>query len=223
MRHMKGYPAALAPLALAGVTPAFAQVYYAQPVLVPQFYLDAGPSFTVGHTSDYLDTGWTVGGGFQLRPDPTAPFSLRAEVNYSRFGATSQLLDEGAEANQTQINGGYGETVDGQIDGVLEAPLAPALRGYVMGGVGVAWRRIQLNQYGSSPCDGFLGVCGPQFSSLTSSSVATYDSTRFAWNVGAGLSFPLPAGQSWFVEARYERIETPTPTEFLPVRFGIRF
>jgi opacity protein-like surface antigen len=223
MQHMKGLLLAAAPLALAAAGTAFAQAYYAPPVIVPQFFLDGGPSFTVGHTSDYLNTGWTVGGGFQVRPDPAAPFSLRAEVNYSRFGATNQLLNEGSEANQTQITGGYGETVDGQIDGVLEAPLAPFVRGYVTGGVGVAWRRIELNQYGSYPCDGFLGVCGPQFVTSTSNTVATYDTTRFAWNVGAGLNFPLPAGESWFVEARYERIETPTPTEFLPIRFGIRF
>jgi opacity protein-like surface antigen len=221
MPAMHGLRSALAPLALLTAAPAFAQVYYAEPV--PHFFLDAGPSFPVGTTSDYFNTGWTVGGGFQLRPDPTAPFSLRAEVNYSRFGATSQLLNEGSEANQTQITGGFGETVDGQIDGVLEAPLAPYVHGYVTGGVGVAWRHIELNQYGSNPCDGFLGVCGAQFAVTTSNTVATYNSTHLAWNVGAGLNFPLPAGQSWFVEARYERIETPTPTEFLPLRFGIRF
>jgi hypothetical protein len=37
------------------------------------------------------------------------------------------------------------------------------------------------------------------------------------------VDFALPAGQSWFVEARYERIETQEPTEFIPIRFGLRF
>jgi opacity protein-like surface antigen len=212
----------LAPLLLLGAAPAFAQVYYVQPVPV-SFFIDGGPSFTSGETANYLNNGWTAGGGLALRPDPAGPFSLRTEVNFSRFGATSQLLNEGSEANQTQINGGYGETVDAQIDGVLETPVSPWMHAYVTGGVGLAWRRIELNQYGSSPCDGFLGVCGAPFSGYNSTTVATYDTTRFAWNVGAGVNFPLPAGQAWFVEARFERIETPTPTEFVPIRVGIRF
>jgi hypothetical protein len=53
--------------------------------------------------------------------------------------------------------------------------------------------------------------------------VASSDSTHFAWNAGAGMDFPVPSGQSWFVEARYERIETQAPTELVPIRFGFRF
>ena len=56
-----------------------------------------------------------------------------------------------------------------------------------------------------------------------SNTVASQDTTRFAWNAGVGVDFALPAGQSWFVEARYERIETQEPTEFIPIRFGLRF
>ena len=228
MSHMKSYLLILAPLALgAGSAPALAQGYpYPQYQVQPlplQWFIDGGPSFTLGRTADYLDNGWTVGGGFELRPQPGQPFTLRTELDYSRFGATSQLLSEGEEANQTQIDGGYGEAVDAQVDGVLEEPLNPWTRLYLMGGIGVAYRRIELTQSGSSPCDPFLGVCGPGLGSVSSTNVASYDTTRFAWNVGAGLDFPLPAGQSWFVEARYERIETPEPTEFLPLRVGIRF
>jgi hypothetical protein len=53
--------------------------------------------------------------------------------------------------------------------------------------------------------------------------VAASDDTRFAWNAGLGVDFALPGGQSWFVEARYERIETQEPTEYIPIRFGLRF
>jgi opacity protein-like surface antigen len=221
MQPMKRY-VALACVALGGAAaPAFSQVYQLQP-LPMQWFIDGGPSFPLGTTSNYLNTGWTLGGGFAIHPDPGGPFSIRTDVNYSRFGATNQLLNEGSQANQTQITGGYGETVDAQVDGVLEAPVNPWAHAYFMGGIGFAWRSISLNQNGVSPCDGFLGVCGP-FTTVTNNTVATYNTTRFAWNIGAGVSFPLPAGQAWFVEARYERIETPVPTEFLPVRFGIRF
>ena len=36
-------------------------------------------------------------------------------------------------------------------------------------------------------------------------------------------NIPLPNGQSWFIEARYERIETQGPTEYIPIRFGFNF
>ena len=53
--------------------------------------------------------------------------------------------------------------------------------------------------------------------------IASQDSTHFAWNAGAGINFPLPYGHSWFIEARYERIETQEPTEYIPIRVGYRF
>jgi hypothetical protein len=37
------------------------------------------------------------------------------------------------------------------------------------------------------------------------------------------MDFVLPRGQSWFIEARYERVETQELTEFVPIRFGFRF
>lgn len=223
MHPMKKSARLLAPVLLVGFcAPALAQVYAVQPLPL-QWFVDAGPSFPLGTTADYFNTGWTVGGGFTLRQDPAQPFSLRTELDYSRFGASSELISAGQAAGPTQINGGFGEALDAQVDGVFEQPFNAYTRFYAMGGIGLAYRRIELTQSGSTPCNEFLGVCGPGFAGSTTSGVAGYDTTRFAWNVGAGFDFPLPGGQSWFVEARYERIETPAATEFLPIRVGIRF
>src|SRR5262249_9647548 len=101
---------------------------------------------------------------------------------------------------------------------VLEAPVSPWMRFYVAGGVGVGYRRIELTQNGFL-CDPFFCSSGFGRSTL----VASDDSTRFAWNAGAGLDFALPGGSSWFVEAGYERIQTQERTEFIPIRFGFRF
>jgi opacity protein-like surface antigen len=223
MHAMKTSARLLAPVVLVALSaPALAQVYTVQPLPV-QWFVDGGPSFPLGTTSDYFNTGWTVGGGFTLRQDPGQPFSLRTELDYSRFGAASELISAGQAAGETQINGGYAEALDAQVDGVFEQPLNAYARVYALGGIGLAYRHIELTQSGATPCNEFLGVCGPGFGGSTTSGVAGYDTTRFAWNVGAGLDFPLPGGQSWFVEARYERIETPEATEFLPIRIGIRF
>ena len=219
MQPMKPYVRILAPLALLGCgAPAFAQVYQYPPARPLQWFIDGGASITQGRTADFLDSGWSIGTGFTLRPVPGRPFMLRADLNYSRFSASNQLIALGQAVNQTPVDNGSGQTVTAFLNGVLEAPVSAWTRFYVTGGVGLGYRRIELTQNGFL-CDPFF--CG---SGVGSNAVVASDSTtRFAWNAGVGMNFALPAGQSWFVEARYERIETQEPTEFIPIRFGLRF
>ena len=218
MQHMKPYLRLLAPLALlGGGAPAFAQVYQYPAARPLQWFIDGGGSITAGTTADFLDSGWSIGTGFTLRPVPGQPFMLRADVNYSRFGATNQLISLGQAVNQTPVDNGYGQAVTAFLNGVLEAPVSPWMRFYVTGGAGLGYRRIELTQNGFV-CSPFF--CGPGYGG---NAVAASDDTRFAWNAGLGVDFALPRGQSWFVEARYERIETQEPTEFIPIRFGLRF
>jgi opacity protein-like surface antigen len=217
MQHMKSYIRILAPLALLGcAAPVFAQGYQYPAQRPLQWFIDGGASITEGTTADFLNSGWSIGTGFTLRPVPGQPFMLRADLNYSRFSATNQLISLGQIANQTQVDYGYGQTVTAFLNGVLEAPVSPWMRFYVTGGVGLGYRRIELTQNGFY-CDPFF--CG----GYGGNTVASQDTTHFAWNAGLGVDFALPAGQSWFVEARYERIETQEPTEYIPIRFGIRF
>jgi opacity protein-like surface antigen len=224
MRAMKSYLRFLAPLMLLGAcAPALAQMYQVQPLPL-QWYLDVGPSFTTGTTSNFLQNGWTIGTGFTVRPDPSGPFAIRTDFQYSRFNATNQLLTEGAEANQTQIDGGNGQVFSADVDGVLQFPVTPGMRLYVMAGGGIAHRNVQLTQNvvsGGLPCGGWFSFCGPY--TAGESVVASDSQTHLTWNAGAGLDFPLPGGQSWFVEARYEEIETAQPTQFIPIRVGLRF
>jgi opacity protein-like surface antigen len=218
MKYMKSYIQVLAPLALLGCgAPALAQVYQYPEQRPLQWFIDGGASITTGTTADFLNSGWSIGTGFTLRPVPGQPFMLRADLNYNRFTGTNQLISLGQIANQTQVDYGYGQTVTAFLNGVLEAPISPWMRFYVTGGVGLGYRRIELNQ------NGF--VCSPFFcgSGYGGNTVAASDDTRFAWNAGLGVDFALPRGQSWFVEARYERIETREPTEYIPIRFGLRF
>jgi opacity protein-like surface antigen len=215
----------LAPLILLGAcAPVLAQqVYVVQPRPL-QWYIDAGPSFTTGTTADFLATGWTLGTGFTVHPDPGGPFAIRTNFSYSRFGATNALLDEGSQASQTQITGGEGQVFDADVDGVLRFPLNRGVSLYVMAGGGVAHRSVELTQNvgsGGLPCGGWFSFCGP---ATAGEEVAASDSqTHLTWNAGAGVDFALRGGQSWFVEARYEEIATAQPTQFIPVRVGLRF
>lgn len=216
MKTMKSY-ARPWPLALSAfAAPAFAQGYatqspYAYPV---QWYLDAGGSITQNQTAQNFDNGWNIGTGLNFRPDPGSPFMLRAEVNYNRFEATNAFVVN----NGPNADDGSMQTVTAFVDAILEAPLNPWMRLYATGGVGIGWRRLELTQNGFF-CNDFF--CGPAFGN--NYLVASQDSTHFAWNAGAGMSFPLPNGHSWFIEARYERIETQVATDYIPIRFGYRF
>ncbi|MBV8910111.1 MAG: outer membrane beta-barrel protein [Gammaproteobacteria bacterium] len=221
MRDMKPYRGVLAPLLLlGGANVAFAQMYPypASPPMRPvQWYLDGGVSLTQGQTADDFDNGWTIGTGVLVRPDPRQPVALRFDVDYARSQATGRFISANEVATQTPIDHGTLQTVSGFFGPVLELPLSPWMRLYATGGVGVGYRRIELTQNGFF-CDPFF--CGSGSGRIL---VASSDSTHFAWNAGAGVDFALPGGQSWFIEARYERIETQGPTELVPIRFGIRF
>jgi len=219
MRHMKSYIGILAPALLLGcAAPAFAQTYqYPGPAPV-QWFINAGGSITQGQTADFFDNGWTIGGGLNFTPDPAQPFLLRLDLNYSRFDATNEFLSENQQLTQTPIDNGSMQTVTGFLNGVLQAPLNPWMRFYLTGGVGAGYRRLELTQNGFF-CNSFF--CGSAFD--RNRLVASQDTTHFAWNAGLGMDFTLPRGQSWFVEARYERIETQQATELVPIRFGFRF
>jgi len=221
MRAMKTYPAVLAPLLLiAGAGPALAQVYqypaYGEERPV-QWDIHGGVTITQGEAGQDFDNGGTIGTGVTFRPSP-GPFALRLELNYARSDATSQFISANEAATDTPIDHGSMQTVTGYLDGVLEAPFGPWARFYATAGAGLGYRRIELTQNGFF-CDAFF--CGGGFGHDTL--IASEDNTRFAWNVGAGVDFLMPRGQSWFIEARYERIETSAPTEFIPIRFGFRF
>jgi opacity protein-like surface antigen len=224
MKHMKSHLRILTPLMLLSgfAAPALAQVVYQSstyqyPATRPvQWFVDGGASITEGQTAADFDNGWTIGTGLIFRQDPTQPFYLRLDVNYSRSEATNSFINQNQAATGVPIDDGSLQTVTGYLDGVLEAPISPAVRLYGTAGGGFGYRRIELTQNGFV-CDPFF--CGGYGHAL----VASSDTTHFAWNAGAGVNFMLPYGQSWFIEARYERIETQTPTEFIPIRVGFRF
>ncbi|MGH7748435.1 MAG: outer membrane protein, partial [Candidatus Dormibacteria bacterium] len=210
---MKSYLRILAPLVLPGcVAPALAQVYQYPATRPVQWFIDTGGSLTQGQTRQFFDNGWTLGTGLNFAPDPAQPFMLRAELNYSRFSATGDFLALNQAATGVPIDDGSLQTVTGFVNGVLQTPVSPWMRFYVTGGVGLGYRRIELTQNGFF-CNSFF--CGPAFDSNTL--VASSDTTRFAWNAGLGLDFALPRGESWFLEARYERIETQPSSEFIPI------
>lgn len=189
------------------------------------WHIDAGYAATSGQISDALDGGWTIGGGLSWQPDFSSPLALRADLNYSRFAATRRLIAINQALDQTQIDDGYGEVVDFAVDGEYRVPLGQYISGFAAAGIGVAHRRIALTQtvaVGDYFCDPWFGYC--DYGLVPGQVVvASDDTTRFAWNAGVGLDFDLRNGQTFFVEARFTRIQTSRPTDFVPIRVGLRF
>jgi opacity protein-like surface antigen len=217
-------------LLLGGAAAAPAQNYgYREQYYVPEqhvhWHMDTGYDATTGQIADALNGGWTVGGGLSWQPDFSSPLALRADLNYSRFGATRQLVGINQEAAQTQINDGFGEIVDLALDGEYRLPLSPYVTSYAVAGVGVAHRRIALTQtvaFDGYVCDPWFGFC--DFGLVPGDLVVASDNTtRFAWNAGLGLEFALSPGESFFVEARFTRMQTSPPSDFVPIRVGLRF
>jgi opacity protein-like surface antigen len=100
------------------------------------------------------------------------------------------------------------------------------VRGYGIAGAGAYHTRVELTQavpfFGDLICDPFSGFCDEGVG-VADAVVASRDVTKFGWNAGVGVEIARFYGQSWFIEARYHRINTRTPIEYLPIAIGLRF
>jgi opacity protein-like surface antigen len=199
-------------LLIGACTQAPAQSYeagYYGPEEQVHWHMDIGYDVTTGQIADFLRDGGTIGGGISWQPDDSSPLALRADLNYSRFDATRQLIG----------TDGYGDIVDLAVDGEYRMPLSPYLTGFAVAGIGVAHRRIALTD---DYCEPFFGYC--DYGLVTGAAVvASANTTGFAWNAGLGLDFAVGNGETFFVEARFTRIEITQPTDFVPIRVGVRF
>jgi opacity protein-like surface antigen len=224
----KAFQALCAPLLLACAAPAMAQFYYSgEPYRPLRWQIEGGYSPTVGTTSDYLQGGFSLGGGVTWSPSPLVPLALRLDLSYSEYNATNNLLYQNATALQTEIDSGIGRTWGGDLDGEYDFALGPRIKGYLIGGVGTYQRQIELDQTvfgGGFFCDPWWGFCGPSYFPADAEVAQTTSSWKFSWNAGGGIEVPLGNGMSWFIDARYLRIGGGyQETEFVPIRIGLRF
>jgi hypothetical protein len=225
---MKRYVYSLgAVMLLGGCMPALAQSFSRSPppdpgYNLPKGFVAGGYTVATGEAANFVDNGWNVGAGWQWRLPP-GPVSLRMNFEYSRNKATSQLLTEGAAANQTRINHGWSDLYSTDLDLVLHLPLSRSINAYVLAGGGGAIRRISLTQTvgtGGPYCNDWAGFCdaGGYPGDVLVDSKTT---GRWEFNAGAGLNFSIGGGDSLFVEARIMEVETPVPTVFVPIRVGL--
>lgn len=191
------------------------------------WHVMGGFSEPIGTTSDYLQGGYAIGGGLTLVPSATSPLTWRFDLSYAGHDASSELINLGQQSTNVQINGGTVQLWSLTGDAVLHVPVVYGVRAYGLAGVGVYHTRVELTQtvpyYGGYYfCDPFWGFCDAGYG-YGNAVVIAHDTTKFGWNVGGGLEFALPSGDSWFIEARYNRVSASTPIEFVPIEVGYRF
>ena len=185
--------------------------------------INGGFTPTMGTTSDYLKDGWTLGTGVVIHPDSSSPFGAQFDLSYSDFNATNNLIQLG-QSQSFRTDGGRGDVWSLTAAGKWTMP-SDGIRGYALAGIGAYHRYVELTQtaLGSGYiCDPWWGYCYPGVV-VGDAIVASRSNTKFGWNFGLGVEFPLHNYSSWFVEARYHWIDGTKPTEFIPIQIGFKF
>lgn len=181
-----------------------------------------GYSETLGSTANYLQGGLVFDVGLGLTPTPDSPFEVRFDLSWAQHYATISYLNSAQQSLGTQVDYGYGDVLAANAHLLYHVPIARGVRAYGIAGVGAYYTRIELDQalpfYGVS-CDFYF--CYDY--GYAEAQVAAHGVTNFGWDAGIGVDFDAGYGRKWFIEARYQRINSSTTVEYLPIEIGLRF
>jgi opacity protein-like surface antigen len=183
-------------------------------------FVEGGYSAPIGTTADYLHGGPNGAIGFSVAPVKGSPVDFRFDFAYNRMDGTPRLIAL-SQAAASGVNKVHEDIWSGSLDLEFRAQLGGGVQGYLMGGGGAYRTHLALRRPGLGSGGTYGGGSG--FGEQT---VATYTMTKFGWNAGAGLSFPLEDGGAWFIEARFTRIPASgsvAPLQFVPIDFGVQF
>jgi len=138
------------------------------------------------------------------------------------------LLDQAAATYGTRVDDGTQRLYGGDADLELDSYFSPYVRMYLLAGGG--WYRQQTtyrqtNYYPGLFCDWW--GCFNGYFGLDSIVARNTTQWQFAENAGIGFEFAMSGSTSFFVEARYERLNPHNPgsshSDFVPIRMGLRF
>jgi hypothetical protein len=201
----------------AGLTPVAPELRY-RPFTA---HIDGGYTIAAGTTDQYLNDGPNVGLGFSWFPSAALPVGIRVDGSYSWFNARYALLNMNGNytSGQDQI---YGGDADLQLD---LAHRSSRYKLYLFGGIGWYRERLELRQETlqlGSVCTPYF--CAPAVFPVTTAYSRTTSPWERSWNAGLGWEIASGGGASFFIEARYLRIEPYSSNlQFVPIRLGVRF
>jgi hypothetical protein len=199
-----------------------------------EFNIGAGVVFPIGDVADSFDTGWNFATGLTFNVNEVV--GIQGEYQYFRFGGPDRVFDNAINPGGDRIlieSNHQMNVVDFNL--VLRAGGTGGVRGYLIAGPGVYWRKVQL----TTPSVGFVTVCDPYWYVCYPTAVSTdtivgdRTSTDFGMNVGGGVVFG-----AFYVEARYHYVWGPkiepqvgaqagqsfsSNASYFPITFGFRF
>jgi opacity protein-like surface antigen len=219
-----GAPCLSAPPSFGGQLAAYTGPSGPRAVSPFSWYVNAGAALTMGKSSDFLSTGWTLGGGMTYRRKPQNRFALQFDLGFADFNATHKLIDLGQQQVQYSVDGGSASVWLLSAAGKYTVPFTPNLDAYALLGIGAYHESLQLTEralVGGIVCDpwGFCYVVATD----GNVSVASKSLTKIGWNVGLGVEFAHHGRSNWFVEARYHSVQGSRSVQFLPLQIGYRF
>jgi hypothetical protein len=191
------------------------------------WHVMGGYSDTSGSTANYLQGGYIFGGGLSLSPAWMRPLEMRFDLSYSEHNATITLLNNGQQALNQPVDSGTGSIFSGSASLLYYIPIVYGVRAYGIAGVGAYHTRIELDQalpyYGGYGYGYVYGYGYGYGYGYPEAQVAAHGVTNFGWNAGVGVEFALPFGHSWFIETRYQHINSTQVVQYLPIEIGFRF
>jgi hypothetical protein len=190
-----------------------------------RFHIDGGGTITQRSNENYLDNGWNAGAGFTWYPTSYLPLGLRVDGTYDEFKARGALLQQASTTYNTPVDHGTVKMWGGDTDLELDLHFSPYVRGYLLAGGG--WYRQQTTFRQTNYTPGFVCYwwgCGPGYYGTRDIVARNTTDWHFAKNAGLGLEFAMGPRASFFVEARYMRLDpNNAKSDFLPIRAGLRF
>lgn len=190
-----------------------------------RFHVDGGSTLTQNANDTLLDNGWNVGLGLSWFPSSHLPLGIRVDGTYNEFDARPALLNQATATYGARVDNGTHKMWGGDVDLELDLHLSSHVRAYLLAGGG--WYRQQdtfrqVNFYPGYICDWW--GCGPGYYGVGTIVARNNTDWRFAKNAGFGLEFAMSPMTSFFVEARYMRLNpNDAKSDYLPIRVGLRF
>jgi hypothetical protein len=190
-----------------------------------RFHIDGGGTLTQTSNDTLLDNGWNAGLGLSWFPSSHLPLGIRVDGTYNEFDARPGLLNQAAAAYGTRVDNGTRKLWGGDVDLELDLHLSPYVRAYLLAGGG--WYKQQdtfrqVNFYPGYIC--YWWGCGPGYYGVSSIVARNNTDWHFAKNAGLGFEFAMGPKTSFFVEARYMRINpSDAKSDYVPIKVGLRF
>ncbi len=191
-----------------------------------RFHIDGGGTLTERSNETLLDNGWNAGAGLSWYPTSQLPLGIRIDGTYNEFNARPTLLNQAAASYGTRVDSGTEKLWGGDVDLELDLlTVSPNVRAYLLAGGG--WYKQQFTYRQTNIYPGFICFwwgCGPGYYGVNSLVARNTTDWQFAKNAGLGLEFAMGPRTSFFVEARYMRLNPKNgSSDFLPIRAGLRF